>query len=49
MDAKTQRESDCIGALALFYRNYDKIPYEQRIEAYSRKIVRTQSLLIVQN
>jgi tetratricopeptide (TPR) repeat protein len=37
MDAKTQRESDYIAALALFYR---EIAYEQRIEAYSRAMER---------
>jgi tetratricopeptide (TPR) repeat protein len=35
-NTKTRRESDYISALALFYRDYDKIAYEQRIEAYSR-------------
>src|SRR6185369_9573770 len=35
-DTKTQRESDYISALALFYRDYDKTAYEQRMEAYSR-------------
>ena len=35
MDAKTQRESDYIAALALFYRDFDKTPHEQRIQAYS--------------
>jgi tetratricopeptide (TPR) repeat protein len=35
MGAKTQREADYVGALALFYRDYDKVDYEKRIEAYS--------------
>ena len=34
--AKTQRERDYINALALFYRDYDKVDYEERIKAYSR-------------
>src|SRR6266404_556955 len=36
MGTKTQRESEYIGALALFYADYNKIDYEKRIEAYSR-------------
>jgi len=34
--AKTQRERDYIDALAFFYRDYDKVDYQNRIEAYSR-------------
>jgi tetratricopeptide (TPR) repeat protein len=33
--AKTQRERDYINALALFYRDYLKVDYEERIKAYS--------------
>jgi tetratricopeptide (TPR) repeat protein len=36
MGAKTPRERDYVGALALFYRDYDKVDYEKRIEAYSQ-------------
>jgi hypothetical protein len=38
--AKTQRERDCIDALVLFYREYDKLDYEKRVEAYSRAMKR---------
>ena len=34
--AKTQRERDYIDALAFFYRDYDKVDYQNRIGAYSR-------------
>jgi hypothetical protein len=33
--AKTQRERDYIDAPVLFYRDYDKVDYEKRVEAYS--------------
>lgn len=36
MGAKTGRERDYIDALAFFYRDYDKVDYEKRVEAYSR-------------
>jgi hypothetical protein len=36
MGAKTQRERDYIDALVFFYRDYDKLDYEKRVEAYSR-------------
>ena len=32
--AKTQRERDYIGALALMYTDYDKIPHGARVQAY---------------
>jgi tetratricopeptide (TPR) repeat protein len=38
--AKTQRERDYINALALFYRDYLKVDYEERIKAYSRAMER---------
>jgi tetratricopeptide (TPR) repeat protein len=34
--AKTQRERDYIDALAVFYRDYDKLDHEQRCMAYSK-------------
>ena len=34
--AKTQRERDYIDALAVFYRDYDKLGHEQRSMAYSQ-------------
>ena len=34
--AKTQRERDYIDALAVFYRDYDKLDHEQRCMAYSQ-------------
>jgi tetratricopeptide (TPR) repeat protein len=34
--AKTQRERDYIDALAVFYRDYDKLDHEQRSMAYSQ-------------
>jgi tetratricopeptide (TPR) repeat protein len=34
--AKTQRERDYIEALAFFYRDYEKLDFEKRVEAYSR-------------
>ena len=37
MGAKTQWERDYIDALVLFYRDYDKLDYEKRVEAYSRE------------
>ena len=40
MGAKTQWERDYIDALVLFYRDYDKLDYEKRVEAYSRAIAR---------
>jgi len=38
--AKTQRERDYIDALASFYRDYDKLEYEQRCRAYSQAMDR---------
>lgn len=35
MGAKTQRERNYIDALALFYRDYDKLDHYQRTESYS--------------
>src|SRR6187200_769014 len=32
--AKTQRERDYLGALALMYTDYDKIPHGARVQAY---------------
>ena len=34
--AKTQRERDYIDAMAIFYRDYDRIAHEQRCMAYSQ-------------
>lgn len=34
--ARTQRERDYIDALAVFYRDYDKVEYEKRAEAYPK-------------
>jgi tetratricopeptide (TPR) repeat protein len=36
MGAKTQRERDYIEAIAFFYRDYDKLNFEKRVETYSR-------------
>jgi hypothetical protein len=40
MGAKIQRERDYIDALVFFYRDYDKVDYEKRVEAYSRAMKR---------
>jgi tetratricopeptide (TPR) repeat protein len=34
--SKTQRERDYVEALAIFYRDYDKLDFDQRAEAYSQ-------------
>lgn len=36
MGARTQWEHDYIDALAFFYRDYDKVDCEKRVEAYFR-------------
>lgn len=38
LGAKTQRERDYIDALAVMYRDYDKIPHQARVQAYLQKM-----------
>jgi hypothetical protein len=38
LDAKTQRERDYIDALAVMYRDYDKILHQARVQAYLEKM-----------
>lgn len=38
LGAKTQRERDYIDALAVMYRDYDKIPHQARVQAYLEKM-----------
>src|SRR3712207_6543474 len=37
---KTQRERDWLGAVELLFRDHDKVPYRERVEAYTRAMER---------